>query len=403
MKRERNYTIEFFRFMFAVNFVLIHACMIYPIGFLKGFPLFVNGFDVIIPFMAFSGFFLMQGYKKKQLQGITGEQSAGRQAWDYLSARLTGLLPVFILAQLMGFVANRLWQDTPLRDWPVYLLNAVGEFAGLQITGIGLGNASVGGWGSAAPVNQLLNTPIWFISGIFVLGYFVYYLLAKNEKQFVGFIAPLTILLFYASMYMEGDAVPLWNAPVTIGNFHIAIGFLNMFCGLSIGVLIWVACDKLKDKQWSRGMVAVMTICQLVLTAVVFIKSWVSASSPFGQYFNIGWGATYILTVFFSFFVLLNVDKCTRLPLFSGKIWRIPGKLSFYIYMLHFPIIIFTGMAMGMKGLVLTPETASRIAPRVFTMYGVATAASIIVGLAVMELDTRIIQPWMKSQPWFKG
>ena len=104
MQKERNYTIEFFRFMFAVNFVLIHACMIYPIGFLRGFPLFVNGFDVIIPFMAFSGYFLMQGYKKQQGQELTDNVPASRQAWNYLRARLVGLLPVFLLAQFMGSV-----------------------------------------------------------------------------------------------------------------------------------------------------------------------------------------------------------------------------------------------------------------------------------------------------------
>lgn len=108
MQNQRNYTIEFFRFMFAVNFVLIHACMIFPLGFLKGFPLFVNGFDVIIPFMAFSGYFLMQGYQKKKALGQT-TPSAGRQAWDYLKGRLVALLPVFLLAQGLGFVANRIW------------------------------------------------------------------------------------------------------------------------------------------------------------------------------------------------------------------------------------------------------------------------------------------------------
>lgn len=271
----------------------------------------------------------------------------------------------------------------------------------MQITGIGLGNASVGVWGTGAPVDQLLNTPIWFISGIFVLGYFIYYLLAKSEKSFVAFIAPLTILVFYASMYMAGDAVPLWNSAISLGGFHIATGFLNMFCGMSIGVLIWVACNNLKGKQWSKVMTAFMTICQIVLVFVVFVKSWVSAASPFGQFFSLGWGATYILTIFFSFFVLLNVDKCTRFPLFSSKIWKTPGRLSFYIYMLHFPIIIFTSMAMGFKGIVLTPDTAATVAPKVFLMYAVATVISIVMGFLVMLLDTKVVQPWMKSRPWY--
>lgn len=399
--KERNYTIEFFRFMFAVNFVLIHACMIFPLGFLKGFPLFVNGFDVIIPFMAFSGYFLMHGYKKKQL-AQKSETSAARQAWDYLKGRLIALMPVFLFAQSLGFVANRLWQGTPISQWPAYFFNAIGEFAGIQITGIGLGNASVGVWGTAAPVNQLLNTPIWFISGIFVLGYFVYYLIAKSEKNFVGFIAPIGILLFFGSQYIAGDVVPMWTDHLAIGSFNIATGLLNMFCGLSIGVLLWVACDNLKGKKFSKGMINFMTICQIVLVFIVFAKSWISITNPFmTTYLNIGWGPMYILTTIFSFFVLLNVDKCSRFRLFSSKIWALPGKLSFYIYMLHFPIIVFTGMAMGLKGAILTPETAPTLVPQVFMMFGIALVLSILIGYIVMKIDTAFIQPWLKKKPWY--
>ena len=51
--------IEFYRFMFAVNFVIVHGLMVIPIGYLKGFPLFVSALDIIVPFMAFSGYFMM--------------------------------------------------------------------------------------------------------------------------------------------------------------------------------------------------------------------------------------------------------------------------------------------------------------------------------------------------------
>ena len=67
MKKQINYTIEFYRFMFALNFVIIHALMVIPIGYLKGFPLFVSALDIIVPFMAFSGYALMQ-FDQKRLQ-----------------------------------------------------------------------------------------------------------------------------------------------------------------------------------------------------------------------------------------------------------------------------------------------------------------------------------------------
>ena len=71
--KERNYTIEFYRFMFAINFILVHAIMIFPLGYMgftmsaaKDAYIYEQAFDVILPFMIFSGYFMMQGFKKKQ-------------------------------------------------------------------------------------------------------------------------------------------------------------------------------------------------------------------------------------------------------------------------------------------------------------------------------------------------
>jgi peptidoglycan/LPS O-acetylase OafA/YrhL len=148
-------------------------------------------------------------------------------------------------------------------------------------------------------------------------------------------------------------------------------------------------------------MIAVMTIFQIILMAVVMIKSWVSMASPFAQWFNIGWGATYLLTVFFCFFILLNVDKCTRFPLFSSRIWALPGRLAFYIYMLHFPIIILCGMALGFKGVVLGPENAPVLVPKIILNFVIALIISILAAIVVMLVDTKLIRPWLAGSPWF--
>lgn len=405
MKKERNYTIEFYRIMFAINFIIIHALMVIPIAFFQGFPLYVSGLDVIIPFMAFSGFFLMQGFEKQQRLGIAAAQSPGRQAWNYLKTHIVGLFPVFLLAQLMGFVAKNVWQEIPLSQWPVHFLNGICELVGLQITGLGFGNASVGAWGESSRVLQMMNTPLWFISGIFVCGYLVYFLLAWNKKLFIGLIAPVSLVLFYASEFLHqtSSTVMMWYDVRSYGDFRMAAGLPHMFVGLGFGCLVYVAVSNLKGKKWSKGMLGLMTAAQIVLTIVVFVRTWAPLTSSVSQYLNLGWEAVHVLTMFFSFFVLLNVDKCTRFPLFSSKIWQTPGRLAFYIYMLHFPLILFTAMAMGLKGTVLSAETAAQVAPQLIVMTGVAIVVSIIVAYAVMKLDTKFVQPWLRGKPWYNA
>lgn len=398
--KERNYTIEFYRAMFAINFVVIHCLMVFPIAYFNGFPLYVSALDIIIPFMAFSGYFMMAGYKKKQARGQLEGVSAGAQALGYLKTRLWALMPLTLFANLLGFVAKNIWQDIPLRDWPVHLLNAVSEFSGMFIAGLGFGNPSVGMWGEGSRVLQIANTPLWFMSGIFVVGYFVYYLIAKNEKLFSYLIAPVAIILFYGSNY-QSSAVPMWYDIHSIGSFNYAMGVPLMFVGLSIGALLWYPVEALKNKKFSKGMTIFLTIVQIILTFVILVRTWVPTTSTFGKWFNIGWVNVHLLSIAFSFLVLLNKDYCTRFPLFSSKIWALPGRLALYVYAIHFPLITFISMAMGLKGQVLSVETVGTMAPKLILLTVITEIVAHILGYFVMQFDQKVLQPWLKSSPWF--
>lgn len=412
MTKERNYTIEFYRIMFAINFCLIHVLLVFPMFvFGSNIPFFAAGLDIIIPFMAFAGYFLMQGFAKQREAAKILQLSPQRQAWDYLKARLVGLGPAYLVASLGGWVMLNVWKNTRLADWPIHLLNSTFELLGLQISGAGFGNPSVGtAWypapGGMPPV-QMLASPLWFISGIFVAGYIVYFLLAYNKKLFLGLIAPVVALLFYASHYLTG-VQPMWYNVTKIGEFSIAQGLPEMFVGLSLGCMLYVAVDKLRGKKWSKGAIAGMTVLQIILTFIVLVRSWVPIFLPFGQYFNLDWANVHLLSLIFTFLVLLNVDKCTRFPLFSSKIWKTPGRMAFYFYMLHWPIIYIVALAMGMRGLDLSYITADnimqelpRMLPQFALLFGITVVVSLIVAYLFMKLDTKVIQPWLKSKPWY--
>lgn len=410
MTKTRNYTIEFFRFMLAINFNLVHVLMVFVMFvFGSNVPFFATGLDVIVPFMAFAGYFLMQGFDKQEERAKILKLSPQRQAWDYLKTRLVGLGPAYLVSSIAGLVMLNIWNGTPLSQWPLHVLNSVYELFGLQITGAGFGNPSVGtAWfPDAWPPVQMLGSPLWFISGIVVCGFMVYFLLAYNKKMFLGFIAPIGALLFYSSHYLAQDQ-PLWYKFTLIGDIHIAQGWPLMFVGLSLGCLLYVAVKNLKDKKWSKGMIVFLTIVQILLTALVIIRSWVPVFLPLGAYFNLSWAAVHLLTLIFTFLVLLNVDKCTRFKLFSSKIWHTPGRMAFYFYMLHWPIIYITAMAMGMRGLDLSyitidnmMEVLPSVLPQFLLLFAISTAVSLVVAYLFMKLDLNKIQPWLKSKPWY--
>ena len=393
MNKERNYTIEFFRFMFAVNFVLLHVFILGPVR-MGGVGTFANGFDVIIPFMAFSGYFLMAHFKKLQAKGLTEQTPPSRQAWINLKARLIALLPLFIVVTIACVIATSMWYEIPALGCLMYMINAVPEIFGLQIGGF-YGNAVLGTVAEKGISAVTTAGPLWFMSGIFVCGYAIYYLLARNERHFTGWIAPLTILLFYGSSYLT-DNMPMWNKYLVVGDFAVASGLLHMFCGMSIGVLLWVACNNLEGKEWSRGMKVVLSLIQLFCMVVVFFKSWVSTSSPLGQMFNIGWGATFFYTTVFSFLCLLNVDAVTRCPIFSSKIWRVPGRMAMYVYMIHYPVMTFVLLAMGCH-----PNTWEQNADKITPAYFIVLAVSLVLSYIVMKFEEKVLRPWLKSRPWY--
>ena len=392
MKKEMNYTIEFFRFMFACNFVLLHVLII-GARKLGGAPLFLNGFDVIIPFMAFSGYFLMRSFQKQKANGELEKKTPARLAWEYLKARLISLLPLTFVTTLACIIANCIWFHMPFMGGVMYTINSVTELFGLQISGM-YGNDIYGIAAEKGISAATTAGPLWFISGVFFCGYAIYYLLAKDEDGYVGWKAPLFLTLFYGVSYLN-NMMPMWNSDLIFGGLNFPSGLFHMFGGMSIGVLLYVAINNLKDVKWTGGAKLVFSIIQLFCVVVVFFKSWVSITSPLGQAFHIGWGATFFITTVFTFFCLLNVDYVTRCPIFSSKIWRIPGRLALYIYMVHYPLLSYCMLAMGM-----TTGTYDANVGRLMTLYFVVLVVSVVVGYLVMIFEDKVLHPWLKSSPW---
>ena len=407
-----NYTIEFNRFMLAINFCLVHSLMVFPMFvFGSNVPFFYAGLDVIVPFMAFAGYFMMRGFIKQEKTARLMNKSAGQQAWEYLKSRLISLGPTYLVASLLGWLMINIWNNNRLIDWPIHLMNSVWELFGLQITGAGFGNPSVGtAWypepGAWPPV-QMLGSPLWFISGLFVAGFMVYFLLAYKKDLFLGFIAPVSTLIFYGSHYLAQEQ-PMWYQITSLGGLKIAQGWPEMFVGLSLGCLLYVAVERLKNKKWSTGMIVFLTIVQILMTIIVWVRSWVPIWIPFGEYFNLGWASVHLMTLIFTFLVLLNVDKCTRCKIFSSKIWATPGRMAFYFYMLHWPILYIVSMCLGMHGLDLSYITMDNmmqemgaVVPKFIALFLITTAVSLVVAYFFMKLDKKVIQPWLKKRPWY--
>ncbi len=331
-KKTMNYAVEFWRFVSCMIFILVHVYIVYPKFYWgiapwinNGKVMFLGSMDVIIIFYLITGYFLMRTYRKNKAlnEEKKVESSATKEASKYLVRRLKGLYPAFLICLLFGLILTNLYNDIPISKWFWVAVDSLWEWAGGVLTGLGIGNNYYGLMSEGK--HMLMNGPLWFISCLFIVGYVVYYLLEKCEDLFIGLIAPIGFLLAYGYFHVNNIS-PMWYVFVGGGVSQAAI---QAFVCIGMGCIFYVLIDKLKDKKFSNMTKLVLTIVNLFCSCVVIYHMVIGTNLTFATING--------LCMIFIFLTLLNQDYLTKF--LNTPIWKYPGKLALYIYMLHYPII----------------------------------------------------------------
>ena len=379
--KSKNYAVEFYRMMFCLSFAAIHVWQVLPTT--RGQAPAQNwNLDCMLPFMAFSGYFLMQGYqskkKKAMLAGVPME-APSVQAGKYMWSRIKALWPVYIIGTLLGFLVQCIRYDTKLVEIPLFLINALPELVGIQITGIGIGNAYVGAvelgrTGSAGSL--MLNAPLWFISAIFIAGYIVYYMIASWEEVYLGLITPIATAVLFATHHLVGTD-PMWLYYDNIGSFMLNCGLLKIICLMSVGAMMWKGINKLKDVEFTKGFYIFITICQTIMGIFFVYRTWTPYTCSLGL--DISFSSIYLLSIPFTFLLLLNKDGFTHFM--NRKIWEFPGKLALYFYIVHYPLMMILG----------------NMIESLFGVFVALVICSTILAILLYILNDKLLQPWMKT------
>lgn len=387
MKKTRNYTIDLFRFIFALGFVFGHLAII--LGRLPGresSKSFTFALDTLSVFICIAGYFMMSHFKKQQAKAEKDKISPVNQAWNYLKSRIRTLGVWFLIGNIGGFIGLCLFTHTPLNQWFDAFLNHLGEFCGLMLTGFGYGTALHGAYNSASSEYILINGPLWFVSGLFICSYFLYYLLAKDEKKTVGIIIPLISLFFYGSTYLNG-VQPFWRNFAHIGDFNINLAMIDMFCNLGIGCLMYEGVQALKDKEFSKPFTIFLTVIQTFLLIFIPFRTLCPTNVSWNP-FTFNWGPAYLLSLLFTFLLLLNKDKATQF--LNRKVFGYLGGISMHIYCLHYAVIILVYV-------LFKDFVEKNVGIYILVVIIITMLISIIAKLVSKPIDN-----WLLSEPWFK-
>ena len=361
--KKKNYAIEFWRFFFAIAITGYHIGTIMPAKLLPG-VLSISSWmkgagEILFVFTLTAGYFLVKHFKRLQANPEYSSRKASGRAWEYIWDRIKALLPVLALGIILGIISVAAFKEQTFIHAVNSTINGLWEFLGLYSAGYGA-------------AYEQANGAMWFISGLLICSYFIYWAMCKNEDVFAGIIAPAVFIFLGGWWAWNGTRASqvAWSTfgvqnasnPAVIGNpvTNAVIGFNNgllfVLVGMCGGVLIYYAVNKLKTLNFS----VTAKLCLTILYAVVATLLVVYTINPdvMNNTYNItnttaGVGLSrwtvHLLCILLVGLTLLEKDYITQLlnNKYTGKALSYLGGSALYIYMLHMPIVYFYALIRG--------------------------------------------------------
>ena len=263
------------------------------------------------------------------------------------------LIPVLVIGYFLGviFCTKFYYPDYNLQQTLTMVVNSAWEFLGFHAVGLrSTGNEFFN-----------LNGPLWFISAIIIVGYFLYWLLCKNKDLLVGLIAPFGFIFFTGWWCFTGTRASqtAWStfglqttstngmggaATDTTATLGFNNGLIFVLIGLLGGILIYYLVKAIKEHKFTLFGKFGLTVLNLICSGLLL---WYTIYQP--TYFNLERWTVALLIIAVISLSLLNKDLLTKIlnNKFTNKIFGYLGSISLQIYMLHYPIAILVLRTLG--------------------------------------------------------
>lgn len=247
-----------------------------------------------LPFFIFlSGYFLMDHLKNSPKAKTT--KYTCKKAWRYTKEQYQKYYPTLLGGVTLSFIVKNIIMKTKIKNLFSIFLNSIWEFIGLSQINF---NESF-----------LWNEPLWYISAFLICGLILYYLVAKNEDLFLGFVAPFIIIISLGGP-----------------DFIIENNLIRVLSGMTVGMLIFYLVDYLKEKPFDELTTFIFSLLHIGII-MLFIYTFVKGFS---------WNETTNSFIIMVFCVIILTNKDYVSALYNdSKICLFLGKISFYYYAYH--------------------------------------------------------------------
>ena len=396
-KKQRNYAVDFWRFLATlavcwghfngVGFRFTEGGVNYPNS---GYP-FMGG-SVLGIFLIFTGYFLMKSFESKKRRGLLADKTPRQNAVEYLKTRYIGLWPALVMGLLFGVVVGGIGAYTGM--WHGKLFTMGESFNGLQDIIAGFNTTFLQWFGLDATGIQgdtgwafQWNSPLWYISAIFVGGYFMYYLLCKNEDLTSGLIVPLIVIVCPAVWAMSSEIGMNNRGVLFAGLIENALAFGTW--GIALGMLLYHPYERFrkmgfteKGRKWLT-VLSVLCTGWLVYLCVFDVDNLYVAVAKDGGRINSEMYIDLFACIALSF-AIANQDWLTRKVL-NHKVFGTLGEFSLYFFIVHIHVInVVCGLVGG--------ENVTTVA-QYYQWLLVVILVSAVLGVVMMFICKKGIQP----------
>ena len=406
-KSERNHAIEFWRFFFAIAILGYHIGTILApramAGIIEAATWMAGAGEILFVFTLTAGYFLVKHFKRLQANPEYASRTASGRAWEYLWGRIKALLPVLALGIILGVIAVAIFQESTFAVAINSVFNGLWEFLGLYAAGY------------PAAYSQA-NGAMWFISGLLICSYIIYWAMCKNEDVFAGFIAPFLFVFLggwwawsgtrasqaaFSTLGEQYSTNPsVTGSAVSTGVIGFNNGLLFVLIGMCGGVIIYYAVEKLKKLNYNIATKVILTIVYLAVAVLIVMftiqPEWLAgefiinnsvASGDVPSVVTNNWTyrtTIHLLCIVLVTLTLLGKDYVTALlnNKYTAKVLDYLGGSALYIYMLHMPFIYFYVEIRGKNP--ATPYSWAEV-------FWVVTAISVVLGCVVKFLMDKFV------------
>lgn len=289
IKSPRNSTVEALRFLSVFQICLWHM----------SFPVTAAGFLGVEFFFILAGIFMYKNACTPNSPGVL----------SYTTSKLQKFYFKIVLALIFTHV---IYYEGIIAEFHENWIHPILRFLSELLLLQSIGTFEPG-----------LNNPIWFFSTLIYGGAIVYALTKYYSKVSIRIIFPIISIFYFAYIFQNGSSESLENWDVI--NFiplSMARGVSEIGFGVVVGYLFFNYKDVLQHNVKYLNIVAIIS---LILYLAIVI-----GNRQYSQYA----------------LIFIPVLICTSLiqdsifsKIFKGNLWLFLGRLSFDIYIIHYPLI----------------------------------------------------------------